>query len=43
MVESLDRDFKKKKKDQNPRLENIFEPEQRRRAAQKFRGAQVTT
>ena len=45
MVESRDRDFKKKKKiqDQDPRLENIFEPEQRRRATKKFGGARVIT
>ena len=37
---------KKKKKNSRPRpyrLENIFEPEQRRRAAKKFEGARVTT
>ena len=46
MVESRDRDFKKKKTNSRPRpykLENIFEPEQRRRAAKKFGGARVTT
>ena len=45
MVENRDRDFKKKKKirDLDPRLENIFKPEQRRRAAKKFGGARVTT
>ena len=45
MVESRDRDFKKKKKirDPDPRLENIFEPEQRGRAAKKFGGARVKT
>ena len=46
MVESRDQDFKKKKKNSRPRpykLENIFEPEQRRRAARKFVGARVTT
>ena len=45
MVESRDPDFKKKKKirDQDPRLENIFEPEQRRCAAKKFGEVRVTT
>ena len=45
MVDGQDRDFKNKKKtgDQDPRLENIFEPEQKRRAAIKFGGARVTT
>ena len=38
-----DRDFKKKKnRDQDPRLKNIFEPEQRRRTAEKFGRARVT-
>ena len=48
MVESRDRDFKKKKiyiysRPRPYRLENIFKPEQRRRAAKKFGGARVTT
>ena len=45
MVESPDRDFKKKKnsRPKSYRFENIFEPEQRRRAAKKFGGARVTS
>ena len=44
MVKSRNRDFKEKKnRDQDPRLENIFEPEQRRHAVKKFEGARVTT
>ena len=44
MVESRDRDFKKKKSRPRPyKLENIFEPEQRRRAAKMFGGARATT
>ena len=43
MVETETSKKKKKIRDQDPRLKNIFEPERRRRAAKKFGGARVTT